>query len=246
MKKITLLICLFIPICCTATATDFWEIYGKNLTYNYSVKTGTIPDRVHMGQRLSNDDMMSVLTKSFSQSLGQRLSDVADQKSGVAIVCIFHPQPERCFADSVLNVIFDEVHFMNAPNFSQRFLKKISNYYAYTLNDDEDALERRSNAARSVPPWKKFNPRFGFDLNGPEIAMSTPFYSFGGIYVEPRYGTRRGPSLSFLYKRWFVDMQQEGVELKYRTSHNSFGRGYLSISVRPEGEFYISNELMLR
>lgn len=246
MKKLILLITLIMPICTMACADDFWETYSKNLTYNYSVKTGAIPDLPRTGQRLSNDEMISVLTKSFSQSLGQRLGDVADQRSAVAIVCIFHPEPERCFGDFVLGATFDEVHFMNPPGFSQKFFKKVSKYYAYTLNDDEQELERRGQAARRVPPWKRFNPRFGFNLNEPEVMMSTPFYSFGGVYVEPRYGTSRGASISFLYKRYFVDVQQEGVELKYSTGRNPFGRGYLSVSIRPEGEIYISNEFMMR
>ena len=231
---------------CTAQASDFWEAYVTRLTYNYSVKVGAIPDSRDFNRRLSNDEMFSILTKSFSQALGSRVTDVAHQRSAVAIVCMFHPEPERCFTEYVLNYTFDEVHFVNSPGISQKLLKKLSKYYSYTLNDDDKALDRREQASRSVPPWKSFNPRFGFNLNEREIMVTAPFYSFAGAFVEPRYGTRRGPSVSLIYERYFIDFQKEGVSLKYRTDRQSFGRGYLSITIRPEGEITISNELIFK
>lgn len=249
MKKLTIVIAhlaLLSSLSTLARAADFWETYSTGIMYHYSVKTGSIPDIPRTGLRLSNDEVTAILTKSFSRALGERLTDVADKKSYVAIVCIFHPEPERCFADNILDATFDEVYFINAPKFSQKFLKKMSKYYAYTINDDDEEMERRTDAAGRVPPWKKFNPRFSFDLNEPEIAVSAPFYSFAGIYVEPRYGTGRGPSMTFLFKRYLLDVQKEGVELKYRTEHNAYGRGYIAVSIRPEGEIIISNEFIIR
>lgn len=244
--RVIILTAVFAPLCLMARADDFWDSYSKNVVYHYSVKTAAIPDIPRTGLRLSNDEMTAILTKSFSRALGERLTDVADKRSYVAIVCIFHPEPERCFADNVLDATFDEVHFVKAPRFSQKFLKKLSNYYAYTLSDDEQEMQRRSEAAGRVPPWKKFNPRFSFDLNEPEIAVSTPFYSFEGVFVEPRYGTGKGASVAFLFKRYLLDVRKEGVELKCRTGHNAYGRGYLSITIRPEGEIVISNEFIMR
>jgi hypothetical protein len=246
MKKLIAAIIITIAAGSGAGASDFWDIYSRKLTYNYVVKTGAIPERIQFGQRLSNDEMVSVLTKTFSQALGERMKSAARQSRPIAIACIFTPEPERCFADQVLGLTFDEVHFINAPGFSNKFIKSISKYYSYTLNGDDDALQRRIAAAGKVPQRKKFNPRFGFNLNEPELMVSSPFYSFFGVYVEPRFGTKRGPTISFMRGKYFVDFQKEGVSLKYRLKQGGFGRGYTSITIRPEGEFYISNELILK
>lgn len=246
MKKICPLVCMMLFACCSVRASDFWETYSKKLTYNYSVKSGSIPAQSDYGRRLSNDEMLSVLTKSFSQALGERLTVMAEQRSYVAIICIFHPEPEKCFADHVIGATFNEVHFVNAPGVSQKLMKKLSRYYSYTLNEDDDNMNRRDDAAQRVPQRKKFNPRFGFDLNEPEIMITSPFYSFKGVYIEPRYGTSRGPSLSLMYECILMDIQQEGVSLKYRTTQQSIGRGYIDITIRPEGEIYISNEFIIR
>lgn len=246
MNKIYPLTCIMLLVCCSVSASDFWETYSKRVTYNYAVKSGTIPDQADFGRRLSNDEMFSILSRSFSQALGERLTNTAEQRSAVAFICIFHPEPEKCFADHVLEHTFNEVHFINAPSISQKVLKKLSKYYAYTLNDDDESLQRRDNAAHNVPQRKKFNPRFGFNVNEPEVFVTAPFYTFGGVYVEPRYGTRQGTSLSLMHKRYLLDVQQEGVSLKYRTTQRSLGRGYLDITIRPEGEIYISNEIIIR
>lgn len=246
MKKISATIFLLLIAAGVARAADFWEIYAQNLTYNYSIKVGAIPDRVDFGRRLSNDDMLAVMTRSFSQTLGQRVTRVAADRQFVALACMFSSEAQRCVVDNILEFTFNEVHFINAPGFSNKFLKKLQKYYSYSLYNEDEALERQGEAAARVPRFKNFNPRFGFNLNEPEIILSTPFYTFMGIYVEPRYGTRRGPSVSLMYGNYYFDFQREGLAIKRKWKQSAPGRGYLSITVRPEGEFYISNEFMLR
>ena len=244
--RITGIIISLIAVCIPARSADFWDLYSENLMYNYSVKTGTIPDTTQYGQRLDNDEVFSILTKSFSQALGERISKVAKQQKGATLICFFTDEPERCVVDNVLEATFDEVHFINAPGFSNRFLKKLRKYYSYTLAGDRRDMMERVSAADNVPRKKNFNPRFGINLSEPEIIVATPFYSFFGVYVEPKFGTRRGPSLSFMLDDVFFDFQKEGLSIKYNMSQRRFGKGYLSITVHPEGEIYISNELILK
>lgn len=246
MKKIGAAIFFLLLAAATARAADFWETYATNLTYNYSVKVGAIPDRVQFGQRLSNDDMVAVLTKSFSQSLRQRVTRVAADRQFVALACMFSTESQRCVVDNILENTFNEVHFINAPGFSNNFLKKLQKYYSYSLYEEDEALERRGEAASRVSRFNRFNPRFGFNLNEPEIILSVPFYTYFGVYVEPRYGTRLGPAISFIKGNYYFDFQREGLSIKRRWKEDAPGRGYLSITVRPEGEFYISNEILLR
>jgi hypothetical protein len=246
MKRFIVIIGTLLAMSATAKAEDFWTLYSQNLVYNYSVKTATIPDRVQFGQRLSNDQMLALLTRSFSITLGERLKSTARQRSPVAFICIFSGEPERCFADVVLGVTFDEVHFINAPKISNKFLKNLKSYYSYSLFGEKDALERRLHAANNVPRWKKFSPRFGFNLNEPEVILSSPFYTFLGIYVEPKYGTKNGAAVSLVLGRFFMDFQKEGLSIKYRLKQKTIGRGYLNVTVRPEGEIIIGNEFILK
>jgi len=241
-----LTLAVMIGICCPARTADFWQTYGQKLTYNYSIKTGTIPAMSQAGLRLSNAEMTSIITKTFSQALSQRFKQVSKQRSASAIVCIFTPEPERCFTENILTATFDEVQIVNAPSFSNKFLKKLKKYYGYTLNGGDNELERYRRAAGKVPARKKFNPRFGFNLNEPEIMVSSPFYSYVGIYVEPRYGTRTGPSLSLISGKFFFDVRKSDLTIKYHIGRGKSARGYTSISVNRRGEVLISNDLILK
>ena len=246
MKRFIVIITTLLAMSATAKAGDFWTLYSQNLVYNYSVKTGTIPDRTQFGQRLSNDQMMALLTRSFSITLGERLKKTARYRSPVAFVCVFSGEPERCFADVVFGATFDEVHFINAPEISNKFLKKMKRYYSYTLFEDKDAVTRRLKAANKVSRHKNFSPRFGFNLNEPEVILSTPFYTYFGIYVEPKYGTKNGAAVSMVSGRVILDFQKEGLAIKYRLKQKTIGRGYLNVTVRPEGEIVIDNEFILK
>jgi hypothetical protein len=237
-----------LTLCMTVAArgTDFWEAYGMKLMYNYSVKTGSIPGNNENTHRLSEKEIGAVMTKTFSQTLGDRVKDVSRRQGVCALVCIFTPEPDRCVADGILRTAFEDVRIMKAPSFSNKFLKKVRRYYAYTLNGDENQLDRRKKAARNVPSHKKFNPRFGIDLEAPQFIASMPFYSYLGMYIEPKYGTARGFSATFIKDRFFVDADREGVAVKYHVRRRENARGFTSITFRPEGEIAISNEFILK
>lgn len=247
MRKLIAMLSVIVAVAgARAGAADFWDLYARNLTYNYTVKSGAVPQRAEFGQRLSNEQMLSVIGSSFTQALGERVQTVANQRKPIAIVCLFTPEPQKCFADSILNITFDEVHFMNAPSISTKVLKKVSKYYSYTLSDRKSYMDRKVAAAGRVPAHKKFNPRFGFSLSEPEIVISTPFYTYFGIFVEPKLGTHNGMSLSLIHGRTLLDFQKEGLTINYRLKHREVGRGYTSLSISQDGTVWLSNEMIIK
>lgn len=209
-------------------ATEFWGKYGEHLVYNYTRKAGVIPDS-EMGQRLSSEEVLSIATKSFSQSFGERFTEIAWDKSGMLLVCAFDREAEKCFLDSIMKPMFNEIQLVKEPEISQNVINKIRNVYSGNFYTRDSINGRRKRALR-VPPWKKFNPIFGFVLNDFELVASTPFYTFGGIYVEPQYGLRQGASLGLMKGRWFVDVYPKKVSLKYRLKKKFNGKDSTSIT----------------
>lgn len=209
-------------------ATDFWEKYGEYVVYNYTRKAGVIPDP-GMSQRLSSDEVFSILTKSFSKSFGERFSEIARARSGLIFVCVFSKEGEKCLMDPIFKSTFDEIHFVNEPKFSQKFIKKTMGLYSGNFHT-RDSINGRRNRANRVPPWKKFNPIFGFVMNDFELVVSSPFYTFAGIYVEPQYGLRKGASLGFMKDRWFLDIYPKRVSLKYRLKKSFNGKDTTSLT----------------
>ncbi len=225
-----------------AVARDFWTIYGEKITSNYATKVG-IGLQNDINKRLSNDELFSVVTKSFSQSLGARLAEVAYQRRGAAIPCIFTPGPEQCFVNLVMNVTFDEMSFMNAPHFSQKFLMKLRSFHTATFTDRFSDRGKRKRADL-VPPWKKFNPRFGFSIGDMELVVATPFYTFLGIYVEPQWGTSSGPSLSLMKHPWYMDVFKNRLSVKYRFAKSMLNNVEFDITFRPGWELTLENTLI--
>lgn len=233
-----------------ARGADFWETYGNKLVYNYSIRTGATPAMISAGGglRLSNSEVTSILTKTFSQSLKTRVGEMTKLKRGFAIVCIFSPEPDKCLADGILNATFKEVRIVNAPTFSDKFLKKMRKYYAYTLPGDGTALamDRVQSAAARVPQRKKFNPRFSLDLGERQIIAATPFYSFFGVYVEPKYGSRRGPALSVIAGNFFIDAERRGLSIKRKVNGRENARGFTALYISAAGDVFISNEYAVK
>lgn len=152
MKKTGIMItAVFFLVMTPALAHNFWSIYGEKITVNYTTRVGTglVSET---GRRLSNDEMFSVITKSFSQSMGIRLKEVARQRSGAAVPCIFTPTPEKCFVDIVMKATFDELQFMNAPRFSQDFLLKLRDFHTSSFVD-RFSIAGKSERTEIVPPW---------------------------------------------------------------------------------------------
>lgn len=223
-------------------ATEFWGKYGEKLVYNYTIKAGVIPE-MGMGQRLSSDEVFSIATKSFSQSFGERFSELAWDKSGMLLVCAFGKEAEKCFLDSIMKPMFDEIQLVNEPEISQKFIDRVRDVYSGNFYTRDSINGRRKRALR-VPPWKKFNPIFGFALNDFEPFISTPFYSFGGIYVEPQYGLRKGASIGFMKGRWFMDVYPKKVSLKYRLKKKFNGKESSSITYTSGDGIQLENTII--
>jgi len=244
MKKAMMIIILMtgIPAAASAAERDFWSIYGEHLVYNYAVKAGTGAS-FDFNHRLTSDETFSIATRSFSQSLGIRFSEIAYSRRGVLFVCIFSREPERCYLDVVLESTFSEIHFFKSPGFSQKFLMKVRKFYVGGMFD-RSSLPARKHRARLVPPWKKFNPLFGFSPGDMELVMSTPFYTFYGIYVEPQYRTRNGPALGLMKDRWFVDISDENVTFGYRFPGMVDRKFTTTVTLRKGPEVRVSNTLI--
>jgi hypothetical protein len=78
-------------------------------------------------------------------------------------------------------------------------------------------------------------------LNDWEILAAAPFYTYGGIYVEPLWGTVHGPSVSLMKKTVSLDFDREGVALQYRLPPAFKELARIRLTIRPEGEIYIDN-----
>ncbi|MFA6450649.1 MAG: hypothetical protein WCX65_14340 [bacterium] len=222
-----------------AAATEFWETYSNKMVENYAVKSGSIYEP-GMNQRLTANEVLAVSSKSFSQSFGMRFAEVAKSHRGLAFVCIFSREPERCYLDSVMKSTFDEVKFLPTPKFSQKFVKKFSKFYASSLMKPK-AISGKEIRSAAVPRRNPFNPRFGFTLNDFEIVAASPFYTFKGIYVEPQWGTRHGPSLGFMKSRLSLDIDNDGAAFQYTLPKSFNSHTQLKLTVRADGNIYIDN-----
>lgn len=227
-----------------ATAKDFWEKCGERMVENYAVKAGEgmAPG---MSQRLTSKQVASIATKSFSQSFGERFSEIANDKQLLALVCVFSKEGERCLLDPVMKDIFGEIHFVNEPGFSQKFIKKMSRFYTGP-SKSRDSKSDRIKRSGSVKPHKKFNPRFGFVMNDFEPVVSSPFYTFGNIYVEPVYGLRKGASLGLMKDDWFIDLYSDRATIKYSFKNKFagvklYGKIMPSITYSTNGEITVQN-----
>lgn len=245
MKRTAIITITALTLAAPALATEFWETYANTLVYNYSVKAGTIPME-GMNERLTSDEVLALATKSFSQSFGFRFKEVARDHSPLLLVCAFSKEPDKCYLDSVMESVFDEIQLVNPPQFSQKFIRKTRRFYTSTFTDKK-SMRGIKKRAGGVPAWKNFNPRFGFSAAEPEIVVATPFYSYLGIYVEPKYGTRNGPSVSLMKGRTLVNFAQEGVSLKYRfpKSSDRFEVDNLTLTIRPGGEIRLDNVFII-
>lgn len=242
MKRVAMITLLLMGVATSACARDFWSIYGEKLSYNYAVKAGTGLS-TDVSHRLKSSEIFGVATKSFSQTLGVRFLEIAKSRRGVLIVCMFSQEPDRCYLDVVAHATFKEVHFLNAPGFSQRFIKRASKFYTGSFYKRDSAFGKKFRAS-NVPTWKIFNPVFGFDMKEFELVVSSPFYTYFGIYVEPQYGSRKGPSLGFMKDRFTMDVYRDHMSFHYHFPERTVGKNYISLSYIPHGEICLENVLM--
>ncbi|HOX29169.1 MAG TPA: hypothetical protein PLQ76_08465 [bacterium] len=243
MRRMTIITAAAMMLLATsARATDFWGTYAKQITGNYAVKTGVLPSE-RAGDRLGSDDIAALATKSFSQSFGTRFAEVARDTKYLLIVCMFSREPERCYMENVVQTTFGEIKFVSAPRFSQRFLKKFGRFYSTSLSQPKNVAARRHSAA-GVPRYKNVNPRFGFVPNDMEIVAAMPFYTYFGIYAEPKWGTAHGFGLNVMVGKLFTDVTTEGVAFRYSFNKKIKSFGTVTLTVRPEGEFFIDNTFL--
>ncbi len=220
-----------------ALATDFWATYSSTFMSNYTAKTGMAMEH-GMSERLTEREVLGMATKSFSQSFGARFSEVARDNRGLLIVCIFSREPERCYMDSVLKTTFDEIHFVPAPGFSQKFIKKFARVYSASLMKPR-SIHGREERAAGVPRKKNFNPRFGFSLDGFELVAAAPFYTYKGIYVEPLWGTSNGVGLSLTKGRIGLMFDHDSAAVQYHIPKSSLTQ--LVLTIRTTGDLFIDN-----
>lgn len=221
-----------------AGATEFWAHFANHLAYNVSVHTGTIPSQ-NTSLRLSEEAIGRLSARAFTQALPVRFGQVARQYSLTAIPCAFTPEPQKCYLKIVLTHTFDEVGFVRAPGFSQKFIEKYATRFT-RVRVDETTQEKKARAA-FVPKRHAFNPQFGVDLEKTDIVFASPFYSYFGLYVEPKLSLRHHMSLSMLWRRYSLEFTKEGAALNVELPDKFFGRGEVTMTIRPEGEFYIEN-----
>lgn len=236
-------VCMVVSVEPAVGAKNFWDTYSNKLVYNYAIKSGDVYAE-GMNQRLAPHEVLSVSSKSFSQSFGTRVSEVAKEHRAFAIVCIFSRTPEKCYLDSVMKTTFDEIEFLHAPNISQKMIKKFGRFYTASLMKPKE-IEGKEERASGVSRKKNFNPRFGFTLNDMELYAAAPFYTFRGIYVEPILGTVHGPSVSLMKNGVSLDFDREGLAIQYKTKPVLSERAKLTVTIRPEGEIRIENVYMV-
>ena len=222
LKKILLtLIVLTLPI--AARANDIWQEYSTHLTYNYLIKTN-----LQTNNRLTNKESVDLITKSFSQSLGLRLTSVAHEKRFIGIVCIFSREPEKCVFDNISKPVFEEIGFIKMPEISQKNLKKISKTLfssQFFKNDTKNKLKE----SKSIPT-NKINFKYGVDSNSLAPTIKFPFYTYNHIYVEPKINLKKVFTVTFIKDRWLLDIENGDVTLKYYIPQKLFLKNNLVIS----------------
>lgn len=225
MKKITLLtlfLAFMTPI--AGVAEDFWTECGNRLTYNYSIKTN-----FQTQETLSNQELLGIATKSFSQSFGTRFSNISKQNSFLGLVCAFSKEPEKCFVDIVMNDLFDEIQIINAPEISQNILNKTRATLKNTMFDNT-SYKNKVKRSSEIPKNKIFNPKFGIEKNTLTPVVKFPFFTYYGIYVEPQIDINKSFTLSLMKNRMTLDITEDYTILKYQIPKQSFLKKDITIS----------------
>jgi hypothetical protein len=248
MKRTAMLATLtavIMTIAAPAAATEFWETYATRLVYNYSIKAGAVPEE-GMNQRLTSHEVLGVASKSFSQSFGDRFTEVAHANRFTVIVCIFSPAPESCYFNNVSDKVFGEIKLVKAPKIPQKILKRLNRFYAVSLAEPKSPSGIRARAM-GVPARNRLNPRFGFSMTEPEIIAAAPFYTFFGIYAEPKYGSRNGASLSLMKGDAILRIENGGFAIQYRipSELNKFDLGNLVLTYRSNGNIRLDNMFLV-
>lgn len=239
MKGTGLAIIILALMAGRAGATDFWGHFAENLAYHSSVDTGTLPTQM-TSSRLSGREIAKLMGRSFAQALPIRIGEVAGDLRLVTLPCMFTPEPEKCYVKIVLGRTFNEIGFLKAPGFSQRYLERFRDKFT-RVRMKETPEEKRYRAAM-VSRRNVFNPRFGFDFEKMDAVFAAPFYTYFGIYVEPKFTLRHQATMSMLYKRFSLEFNRNGAELGYQFAKKPFGKHYYTITWKPgDSEINVQN-----
>lgn len=233
-KTLLTLLMLLLPI--VANSKDIWEEYSTHLTYNYLIKTN-----FNTSNNLSNQETFDIMTKSFSQSFGLRFSSVAHQKTFMALVCAFSNQPEKCLFDSISNDVFNEIHFINAPEISQKNLKRLNKFLSSQIFSNETKFKLKESKSTS---HTKLNFKYGIDSDTFMPIVKFPFYTYKNIYIEPKIDLKKNITLTFIKDRWVLEIENNQTTLKYYIPHKLFLRDNIVISYR-SGIVGIENSLIV-
>jgi len=242
MKATTLIIILITLLASKANAKEFWEHFAESISYKVSVQSSIIPSE-RFNSKVVHGNLDVAIMRAFTQTLSVRTVEVAKSTRLAIIPCMFFKEAEKCYSKVVLNKTFDEIGFMNAPGFSTKTLRKFQGLYSRNLVFKETPESKRLRAD-SIPRFKAFNFKFGIDLMGMDIVMAMPFYTYKGVYVEPKFTLKHQASISFMKNRVALEFNKEGAALSYKFKKQPFGNNYYTVTIRPEGEINVDTVLL--
>jgi len=211
----------------SAIAKDFWGTYGNNLAYNYSVKD----DSQHQTQH----DQFNIISKSFSQTFVTRFKEISKERSFLGFICAFSKTPEKCFVDPVSKSLFDEIGFINAPEVSDKNIKRMVNFAFSDLSTN--SFSKKKSIAQRTPRHRAFNLRLGYDLQNREVVASTPFYTYFGVNIQPKYKSNTGFSVGIIQGRWTADIYPKDIVVQYNIKNPSVKKKYITISYNSDNKF---------
>jgi hypothetical protein len=242
MKRAAMIIIFLALIPARGLATDFWSHFAGDLSYNASAHMGIVAGE-NTTNRLATKDLKRLMASAFARSLPMRLGEVAYDTRFVMVPCMFTPQPEKCYFNVVLDRTFNEVRIVGAPGFSSKMAKRINRMYSRNVRMKESPAAKAARAG-AINRWKPFNPHVGFDPQLGDVVMATPFYTYFGIYVEPRFSLRRQAGLTLLRKNIVFEVARDGAYFSYRFRKKPFGRSFYTVTYRPGQGVSIDNVLM--
>lgn len=242
MKNIIITLILMTTLAGVPSAREFWAHFADNLMFNTSVRAGDIPIWLDE-HNFSSKETRNLIGRAFAESLPLRIGEVAKQYRFVTLPCTFTPTPEKCYVNIVLGHTFDEVGFVSAPSVSSSVAKKISRMYVQNLRI-KGAPHESAALAATINHWKPFSPRFGFDRKNFDFVAANPFYTWYGIYVEPKFGIRNGGVVTLLKRDFVVELSSDGAAFSYRFGKKPHSRNFYTVTWHSDGEVRVDNVLV--
>ena len=194
---------------------NFWDIYALTLIENHYKQSHR--SMSYREQPISSNNTLSIVAKSFSQSFGQRLYNRPNYLA--SIPCMFNREPEKCLLEAQTNPMFDEIHFINSPEISQHSINRIKSLSSSLFVTRNKSISKQKRAFRT-PHSRILRPKLGFDSNNLDVFITSPFYTYSNIYIEPQYALRSGFSLTAIKDNWILEIQDSQASLHYGFDEN--------------------------